>query len=377
MRAQIKLGRIFGIEIGLHYSWFVIAGLITLSLATHFRMTHPEWTGAVVWLSAALTGLLFFGGLLLHELAHALTARARDLPVAGITLFALGGVSLIERESQDAKSEFLIGIVGPLTSALVGAGCLGIAYTLGWDLQAGPATTPVEAVLVWLGYINFALAVFNMIPGFPMDGGRVLRSIVWGVTGDLASATRIAARGGQVVGFLFIFYGLMQFFRGAGVGGLWLVFIGWFLISAAGSSVGRLRARDMLRDLRAGDLMTRECATVESRTSVADFVFGSLMRTGRRCFLVSDDGGVSGLVTLGDLKAIPREEWERTPLERVMRPLSDVRSVSPETPASEVFETMTSQDVHQLPVVDQGRLQGVVSRGDLMRALQTRSELGA
>jgi Zn-dependent protease/CBS domain-containing protein len=369
MEAQIKLGRMFGIAIGLHYSWFIIAFLITLSLATHFGMAHPGWTAAVVWLSAALTGLLFFVGLLLHEMAHALTARARDLPVAGITLFALGGVSLIERESQDAKSEFLIGIVGPLTSALVGAGCLGIAYTLGWSAQAGPAT-PAESVLVWLGYINFALAVFNMIPGFPLDGGRVLRSIVWGVTGDPSRATRIAARGGQVVGFLFIVYGLTQFLGGAGVGGLWLVLIGWFLLGAAGSSVGRLKAMDMLRDLRAGDLMTRECGLVESRTSVADFVSGSLLRTGRRCFLVSDDGGVSGLITLGDLESLPREEWERTPLERVMRPLGDMRSVSPETPASEVFEAMTSQDVHQVPVVARGRLEGVVSRGDLMRALE-------
>jgi Zn-dependent protease/predicted transcriptional regulator len=375
VESQIKLGRIFGIDIGLHYSWFIIALLITLSLGTHFGANHPEWPTSVVWASAVITGFLFFASLLVHELSHALTARARHLPVGAITLFALGGVSRVERESEDPESEFLIGIVGPVTSVLVGFACLAVGVATGWSPGAEPGQ-PLHAVLVWLGYINFVLAAFNMIPGFPLDGGRVLRAIVWAVTHDARKALRVATRGGQIVAFLFIVWGLLQFFASSNIGGLWIMLIGWFLMSAATATYVRSEAMDLLRDVPASALMTRECPVVEPSTSVDDFVFGHLLRTGRRCFLVADGDRIAGLVTLGDLKSVPRAEWDRTPLARVMRPIAEVRTVSPEAPASEVFETMTAKDVHQVPVVDHGVVRGVVSRGDLMRVLQAKAELG-
>ena len=208
MEAQIKLGRILGVEIGLQYSWIIIAFLITLSLAGHFQTENPEWGSGVVWVSAILTAALFFAAIVAHELSHAAVAKARGLPVRSITLFALGGVANIEKEAGDAKTEFWMGIAGPIASVLIGMFLLGIASVLGWVPEPGMTLstpeTPLLAMLVWLGYINISLAVFNMIPGFPLDGGRVLRAILWWLSGDADRATRSAARAGQFVAFFFI-----------------------------------------------------------------------------------------------------------------------------------------------------------------------------
>lgn len=200
MKAQVKLGRIAGISIGLNYSWFIIALLIALSLVQHFHAVAPGWSSTTVWITAAVTALLFFVTLLLHELAHSLVAKARGLRVSAITLFALGGVSQIESEASDAKSEFWIAISGPLTSLAIGLALLGVARASAWVPGTEPSTA-VTSVLVWLGYINLTLAVFNMIPGYPLDGGRVLRAIVWWITGNADRSTRLAAQVGQAIAF--------------------------------------------------------------------------------------------------------------------------------------------------------------------------------
>ena len=217
MQAQIKLFRIFGIQIGLHYSWLLIAVLVVLSLAGQFAATNPQWGPIMIWGLAILTALLFFAAIVVHELSHATIAKLRGLPVKSITLFALGGVAQIEREASDAKTEFWMGIVGPITSAIIGAVCLAGAFAFGWD-PSGRHQSPAASMLGWLGVINVALAVFNMIPGFPLDGGRVLRAIIWWITGNASQATRIAARVGQGIAFLFIIVGLFRFFNGAGFG---------------------------------------------------------------------------------------------------------------------------------------------------------------
>jgi Zn-dependent protease/predicted transcriptional regulator len=375
MQSSIKLGRIFGIEIGLHYSWFLIALLITLSLLGQFHAEHPEWGESVIWSAAVVTGLLFFAALILHELSHALTARARGLPVGAITLFALGGVSRIQREPEKPSTEFLIGIVGPLTSALVGGACLLLAAAAGWSPGAGPAT-PAQAVLYWLGYINFLLAVFNLIPGYPLDGGRVARALAWWATGDAARATRLAARGGQAIAYLFIVYGLLRFFAGAGLGGLWIAFIGWFLLNAAGASYGQVEMLGRLRGLRVADVMERDCARIGSQARLQELV-DDLLRSGRRCFVVVDGGTVVGLITPHEVKEVPRERWEQVSVAEAMRPLQRLRTVSPDSAVADSLEIMAREDVHQLPVVADGRLQGVVSRGDVIRVLKTREQLGA
>lgn len=372
MRSQIKLGRIGGIEIGLHYSWFVIALLIAFSLAAHFHTVNPSWNSAWTWAAAVITSVLFFGTLLLHELAHSLVARSRGLTVRAITLFALGGVSQIESEAPDAKSEFWIAIVGPLTSFVIGILCIGIAAAMGWTPGREPRN-PAPAVLVWLGYINIGLAAFNMIPGYPLDGGRVLRSIAWWITQSMERATRIAATNGQVVAFLFILYGIYRFFLGASFGGLWIAFIGWFLLDAARSSYVQVGLVAGLRGHRVADLMERDCATVPAYLSVRDFVEEYLLHSANRCFIVVHDHLPVGIVTASEVKSVGRDSWSQTSLQGIMRPLDHIPSVPPEMPAVKALDVLSREGVNELAVVSSGKLEGIFSRNQIARFLQLNS----
>lgn len=374
MKAQIKLGRIAGISIGLHYSWFIIAILIALSLAQHFRTVMPPWTTAVVWTAALITSLLFFAALLLHELAHSLLAKARGLRVRGITLFALGGVSQIESEASDPKSEFSIAIAGPIASIAIGLVLLGTAWLGGW-LPGIEPTTPVISVLVWLGYINIALAAFNMIPGYPLDGGRVLRAVIWWITHNADRSTRKAAQAGQPVAFIFILLGLFRFFVGASFGGLWLAFIGWFLHDASRASYVQVELIAGLRDRRVADIMDHVCPTVEGHLTLQDFVDDYVFRTGRRCFVVVQNGRVTGLITPHEVRTVDRASWSQTSVQSVMRPLGQLRTVTPDTPAVQALELMSREDINQLPVVSDGHLEGIFSRGHVLNFLRAHAEL--
>ncbi len=377
MQAHIKLGKIFGIQIGLHFSWLLIALLVTLSLAGHFSAMNPEWGGGVIWTTAVVTGLLFFVAIILHELAHAVVAKMRGLPVRSITLFALGGVALIGKESGDAATEFWMGIAGPIASVLIGLLCLLTAGFLGWspETQMLAPQTPVLAAIVWLGYINIVLAIFNLIPGFPMDGGRILRAIVWWITGNVDRATRTAARVGQFVGVLFIVWGIFQFFSGLGFSGLWIAFIGWFLLNAAGASHARVEVMRTLQGLKAGDVMRSECQTVDVSTNLQRFIDNDLFRIGGRCFFVTEGDRIVGLLTPHEIKEVPRDSWADITVGEVMRPYDQLHTVGPQTPLSEALETMTRDDVNQLPVMSGSRVEGVVSRANILQLLRTRSEL--
>ena len=375
MKAQIKLFRIWGIQIGLHYSWLLIALLVTLSLAGQFQATNPQWGANVVWVIAILTALLFFAAIVLHELSHAAIAKARGLPVKSITLFALGGVAQIEKEASDPKTEFWMGIVGPITSALIGGICLALAVLIGWDPTARHQS-PQLAMLVWLGIINIALAVFNMVPGFPLDGGRVLRAIVWWITGNAERATRIAATTGQAIAFVFIIVGLFRFFNGAGFGGLWLTFIGWFLLDAARSSYAQTEILKHLRGVRVRDVMTHNWPAIESGTNLQSFVDEYLLRSGHRNFAVQENGRVIGLITPHEVKDIERDRWQQMTVREAMRPLDRLHSIKPTTSVAEALEAMGREDVNQLVVLSNSHLDGIVSRGNILRLLQTRAELG-
>jgi Zn-dependent protease/predicted transcriptional regulator len=371
VRSQIKLGKIFGIEIGLHYSWFLIALLIVTSLYSQFHQKDPEWGDGLILAMSVVTGLLFFVSLLVHELSHSLFARSRGLPVKEITLFALGGVSQIEKEPASANTEFWMAFAGPLTSAVIGGVCM-LAATV-----AGGSTSPLKAMLTWLGYINLALAAFNMVPGYPLDGGRILRAILWWKTGDVDRATRMAAKTGQVVGILFIAWGILQFAGGAGFGGLWISFIGWFLLTAAGESSRRVTIEHALAGVTAGDVMSRECPSLDGNLNIQHFVDEEVLRTGQRCFVVLQNGEVAGLVTPHEVKKIDRARWPYTTLNEVMRPLEDLHTVPPETPLKNVLEIMGREDLNQVPVMTNGRLAGILSRSHLLDYLRTRAELGA
>jgi Zn-dependent protease/predicted transcriptional regulator len=374
MKAQIKLGRIFGVEIGLHYSWFIIALLITFSLVGHFEANNPTWSDGLRWAIAIITAVLFFAAIVVHELSHAIVAKMRGLPVRSITLFALGGVAQIEKEAADAKTEFWMGIIGPITSFVIGVVCLLITIAVGWTPPNFPQR-PLPAVLLWLGLINIGLAIFNMIPGFPLDGGRVLRGIIWWVTGNAKRATTIAARVGQVIAFFLILYGLMQFFRGAGFNGLWMAFIGWFLLSASRESYAQMVISEGLRGLRVGDVMSRDFPVVDAYANLQTFAEENLTRTGRRFWVVTRNGEPEGIITPNEISAVPRNRWPYTTVADVMRPLDATRTVNPNTPVTEALEVMARQDLNQLPVVNERGLAGLISRAHILQLIQTRAEL--
>ena len=375
MRSSIRFGKLFGIEIGLHYSWFVIALLITMSLGSQFEQAHADWGARVIWSLAVLTAILFFLALLAHEMSHALVARARGLTTRAITLFALGGVAQIEKEPEDAKTEFLVGIVGPLSSAVIGVVSLAIAWALGWRIGAEPET-PIRAMFVWLGYINLTLAAFNMIPGYPLDGGRILRSILWLFSRDALKATVRAATVGKLIALLFIAFGIFQFFRGAGFGGLWIAFIGWFLLQAATASAASVTLTANLKGIRVSDVMTSDCVMLDGNMNVEQFVEGYLLRSGKRCFVIQQNGQVTGLVTPHEIKELDRPRWPYTTLADIMRPLDQLHTVAPTTPVMEALETMGRDDVNQLPVVSGNHLDGIITRANVLQFLQTRTELG-
>ena len=369
MRSQIKLGRIGGIEIGLHYSWFLIAALIAFSLAAHFHSIRLGWSNQLIWGVAIVTAVLFFVALLLHELAHSLVAKSRGLNVRAITLFALGGVSQIESEAPDAKSEFWIAIVGPITSAVIGIVCLWAARLSGWTPN-NEAPTVIVPILLWLGYINLGLAVFNMIPGYPLDGGRVLRSVVWWITGSARRATRWASQAGQIVAFLFIAFGLYRFFVGANFGGLWLAFIGWFLMDAARSSYVQFGLIAGLQGRTVADLMARDCPKVPGYLNLRDFVDDYLLPSTSRCYLVTLDSTVVGVARADDVRSVPREDWIRTSVQGIMRPLSRLHTVTPDMPVTKAIELMHRENLSDLPVLSEGTLVGVFSQGQLLRFTQ-------
>jgi len=283
-------------------------------------------------------------------------------------------VAQIDKEAEDAKTEFWMGIVGPITSAAIGLVCLAMAWSLGWTFVVEPAT-PLMAMLVWLGYINVGLAIFNMVPGFPMDGGRVLRAIIWWITGNADRATRAAAATGQVIAFGFIVFGILRFFGGAGIGGLWMAFIGWFLLSAAQATSAQAALSERFRGVRVADLMARDCTPVDGNTNLQTFVHEFLLHTGRRCFLIAEKGQFVGLITLNEVKRIPQTRWPLTTVYDAMVPLDRLRTVTPETPVIDALKIIGRENIHQLPVVSNGRLEGMISRDQILANMLTRAEL--
>jgi Zn-dependent protease/predicted transcriptional regulator len=376
MKSQIKLGTVFGVELGLHYSWFAIAVLIAFSLAAHFHAVNSSWSDATVWSAALITAVLFFAALIAHELSHAMVAKLRGLPVHQITLFMLGGAAQIEKEPTDAGTEFWMAIVGPLTSFAIGFGLLAIAFVFGWNQGTTPVV-PGLAILVWLGYINLMLGAFNLIPGFPLDGGRVLHAVVWAITKNANRSMLIAVRVGQAIAVLFIAYGIFEFFEGLVVSGIWLAFIGWFLLQAAGATYMQRQAAGLLGNIRVRDLMSTDCQQVSPESVLQDLVNEVLFRTGARCFLVVDGGQFAGLVTPLEIRAVDPSRWPQTTAREIMRPASRVHSVLPDTPAIQALEIMARENINQLPVVSAGKVEGIISRGHLLQVLKTRAELGA
>ena len=374
MKPTISLGRWFGVPVGLHYSWFIIAALIATSLAAQFAATDPAWSLPTVWSLAVVTAVLFFVSLVLHELAHSAVARAGGVPVHGITLFALGGVSQIEKDAATPAKEFWMAAAGPAASVAIAIVCRVLAAAGGW---IGPATgtSAFAAVLGWLAYINFALALFNLIPGFPLDGGRILRSAIWAGTHNVSRATRIAARVGQVVALLFIVGGLLTAFVSYNIAGLWIAFIGWFLLAGAQGSYAQSVLSTSLAHVRVADVMTTSCTTLNANITVQRFVDEELLRGDDHCFTVSRDHAVIGLIGADDVKRVDRDRWAQTTIAEVMRPLQSLHPVQPDTAAGDALALMGRDHVDQVPVVSGGHLEGVLTLSALSRLLRVRRQL--
>jgi len=364
----IRIGRILGIPIYLHSSWFIIFVLFTYLLATQFASEHEQWSPAQHWAVGVLTSLLFFGSVLFHELAHSVVALRYKIPVVSITLFVFGGVARIGREAASAKQEFNIAVAGPASSYLLAGAFLLLTLIF-------PSNEMVGALADRLCWANLFLATFNLAPGFPLDGGRIFRAIVWGATGDFARATRIAAGAGKLIAYGMIIYGGWRALNGNLVGGLWLAFIGWFLLTAAQESVAQVEMRGALAGLRADDIMLSELPTVERSITLEDYM-QELLHTGRRCHLVVTDGQLVGLMSIHALNSVPREEWATTSVQAAMVPRDKVIWSRPDEPALALLERMMNEDVNQMPVVEDGRVVGLVTRDSLLRMIQTRTEVG-
>jgi Zn-dependent protease/CBS domain-containing protein len=370
--SALRVGRVRGIRIQVHYTWIVIFALLSVSLVANFRATQPEWSEGATYAAAVSGVLLFFGSILLHELGHSLVAMARGIPVRSITLFIFGGVAELEKDSESARDEFWIAIAGPLVSLGLAAAffVLGGLLTDLWE--------PLAVTLGWLAVINLALAVFNMVPGFPLDGGRVFRAIVWGVTGDADKGMRYAVVGGRLTAYGLFALGIwMAFGLGQFVSGIWFVAIGWFLMNAAESSGRSYAYRAALVKTRAGDLVLGAPPSVRSGTMLETWVRDGVLARGNRAALVVDEGGeVLGLVTLSDARKVPREAWSATPVEQAMTGLSAIHSVSVETGLADVLELMARHRLNQVPVRGEEGFVGWLDRDRVLSALRIRLELG-
>ncbi len=370
MRPSFRLGRIAGIEIGIHYTWLFAFALIAWSLAEGFFPGYfPGWSPGVYWLTGALAALLLFISVLVHELAHSFVAKAKGLPVKGITLFIFGGVSNIGGEASRPKDEFVIAIVGPLASLVLA----GLFWAL--DRVLPGQDGPMAATLSYLALINLVLAVFNLLPGFPLDGGRVLRSILWGTTGSLAQATRIAASVGQAFGWLLIGWGVYQILGGNFLSGLWIAFIGWFLSSAAGSSRRKVMLQEQFRGVRVGQVMEANTETVTPQTTVEELVQEWFLQRRRRALPVSEDGKLAGIVTLTDVKGVPQDKWSQVQVAEIMR-REPLYTVGANDDLDAALQLLAQHDLNQVPVLQEGRLVGLLSRAEVIQYLQFRHELG-
>jgi Zn-dependent protease/CBS domain-containing protein len=370
MKYAWRIGRILGIDIKVDSSWIVIFFLFSFVLATsYYPHSLPGESASLYWILGIATSLLLFASVLAHELAHSIVALRNGEKVRSITLFILGGVAQISEEPEEPFKEFSMAVVGPLSSLVLA----GVFFVL-WVLLAG-LSAPLRAAALYLAIINASLAVFNLLPGFPMDGGRVLRSIVWKLTGNLRKATRIASLSGQAFAFLLIFVGIVQVLRG-NFGGLWPILIGWFLHNAAVRGYEQVVVKSMLEGLHAEDLMTTEFETVEAGLKVQKLVDDYILKKRERVFLVTDGGELGGIVCLEDVKATPRAKWRSMPVSAIMTPRAKLESVPLHADGNSILNSLTGRDIHQIPVMDGGRIAGIICRTDVLKALQLRSELG-
>ena len=378
-----RVGRVAGIDIRVDFSLAIVFALITFSLGMGlFPSWHPDWGAFITWVTAVAAAVSFFISILIHELSHALVGRAKGIPVNAITLFVFGGVAQLEREPDSWRAELWMAIAGPIASLV-----LGILFLVLGGLFAGPvdlddgerayaALNPIATLLLWLGPVNIILAVFNLVPGFPLDGGRVLRAILWGITNDLLRATEWASKLGQAFAWLLIMVGVgmilglrVPLLGGGLLSGMWLALIGWFLNNAALMSYRQLLVREVLQDVPVARLMRRDVVTVRPDMPVDVLVDECLMQGDQRGFPVLDGGDLIGLVCLHDIRATPRRDWHSTRVRDIMTPAERLSTVAANAHAARALQILSLEGVNQLPVIEHGKLEGLIRREDILKWL--------
>lgn len=385
----LRLGRILGFEVRLDVSVLLIVALLVYSLgAGVFAMWHPGWSPLLRWTTALAAATLFLGSILLHELTHAVVGRRVGVEIAGITLFLFGGLARMKREPDRASAELWMSLSGPLMSLAIGVMSLVVGGVIASAGTAVPtedpgallrSLDPISTLLLWLGPVNVFLAIFNLIPGFPLDGGRVFRALVWWISGDLGKATRVAGAAGVLIAWGFIALGVLMALGvpipvlGVGLGpGLWLMLIGWFLSAAARGSVLQREVTEGLTGVPVDRLMWRGAATVPPQTSVDSLVREQVLHSEQHCFPVVSQGALEGVVCLEDIRKVPEQSWQATTVDRVMTKTSDMTTLGRSDDAAHALELLASLEVGQLPVVERGQFLGLVRRQELMRWLALR-----
>jgi len=373
--AGFQIARILGIPIYLDASWLLIFGLTTYQLSKIiFPGMYPTWTLTQYWSEGILTSLLFFGSVLFHELAHSVVALHYKIPVHSITLFIFGGLARIGREPSKPIQEFNIAVAGPLASFF-------LAGVFGTLMFVFPADHMVAALAKILGGSNFILAAFNLAPGFPLDGGRIFRAIIWGITKDFSRATLIAGSSGKVVAYALMGIGGYQaFYKNEWYSGLWLGVIGLYLLNAAQQSIAQMTIRDALAGLHASDVMSHEVPTIDGHITLEEYG-AEVLRTGRRCHLVLSGDRLVGMMNVHMLNAVPRGEWAHNSVQAAMIPRDKIQWTSPDEPLLRLLERLLSADINQMPVVsgaqdEAPQIVGMVTRDSILRVMQTHSELG-
>jgi Zn-dependent protease len=370
----IRIGRVLGIPIFLDLSWILVFGLIAFTFAKDFTAEHPLWSTSQHWVLGVITSILFFSSVVLHELGHSVVAQHYKIRVLSITLFLFGGLARIAREPSRAIEEFNIAIAGPLVSGLLA----GFFFSLTLLFPQNQMVTATGGVLF---ITNGSLALFNLLPGFPLDGGRIFRAIVWGTTKNFGYATRVAGTSGKIIAYCIVFSGVwIVARRGDWQNGVLLIFVGWFLLSAAQASVAQVTIRETLTGLCAADVMSQEVPTIPGNMSLEEYS-GEVLRTGRRVHIVTSGDRLMGLMNVAALNSIPRNEWNMNSVQAVMVPREKILWAAPEEPLQRLLERLVAADVNQMPVVNHmeegsANIVGMVTRDAILRVIQTRSELG-